>query len=220
VAINLKHPMKLADYQTLIQSLPTHQQAFTTKRATWEKTIGGYSYWPDLFPKGEDVLQISRKDIFDTKDVEIKILKTIMWGYPRGMRGKHFSTVFQKLPELAEKLKSFQGENLSKSEYEAYLRPVFDNTRGLGLSTYSKLLYFFEVKIDSYPCLILDERLLLSFRSGQFEELKYLTSQPKYNPSKWYVDYLRVMHWEAQTLKIKPEKLEQFLFLFAGNLKP
>jgi hypothetical protein len=193
--------MKLKNYQTLIQNLPTRQQSFTTKRATWEKTIEGYPYWPDLFPEGEDVLQLSRKDIFDTQTAETKILKIIMWGYPRGMRGKHFSTILQKLPELADKLKTYRGKDIPKTAYEENLRPIFAKTRGLGLSTYSKLLYFFEMKIDGYPCLILDDRLLRSFRTGQFEELKELPGIPKYKPTKWYVDYLRVMHQEAQKLK-------------------
>ena len=215
--------MPITDYQTLIHELPTRQQAFTARRTTWEniadKVKGFYPYFNQLFPGKDDDIQISRQDIFDPTDTKIKILKTIIWGYPRGMRGNHFASIINHLSELSDLLRNFYGKNISKLDYEDEILPTFKATKGLGLSTYSKLLYFFEIEIDGRPCLILDERLLRIFREGQYAAFEELSNKPKSNPAKWYVDYLRVMNKQAQKLNTQAENLEQFLFLFGGYLK-
>lgn len=215
--------MLLADYQELIQNLPVRQQSFKARFSTWrniaDKVMVFRPYFRQLFYEQKEAIQISRQDIFDTKDIKTKVLKIIIWGYPRGMRGTHFETIMEEFIALVELMEKYQGQNLSSEEYQKVVLPYFKKVPGLGLSTYSKLLYFFELKIDDHPCLILDERLLRTFRAGQFEAFLPLSTKPRYKPETWYVDYLRLMEQQAIQLGTKPENLEQFLFLFGGYLK-
>lgn len=73
--------MKIANYQTLIFSLPVRQQCFTTKRTTWlkaEREINWLADLNDSLFENRKTLTISRQDIFNSNDSIIEsIVKTI-----------------------------------------------------------------------------------------------------------------------------------------------
>jgi len=91
---------------------------------------------------------------------------------------------------------------------------------GLGLSTYSKLMYFRDFKFDGIPALILDERLIRVFKNRVFQEFEMLSRISQHNAGKMYHIYLQVMFELSERYKVDGEQVEQFLFIFGNHLKP
>ena len=139
-----------------------------------------------------------------------KIITALMWGYPTGGRGKNIEKILEKIDELDHLLSSIKGKDLKKSEankvYEA-----FGNIRGLGISTWSKLLYFFDVSIDSYKCQIYDMKIVDSLNKRQFSELG---SQEWKQDNDHYYQYIKFLDEQAKSMDVKPDQIELFLFYY------
>lgn len=213
--------MNIQNYQPLISSLPVREQSFTTLRSTWLKAETESSWLTPLNNKlfnSKEQLILNRQDVFESPNIEEKIIKTIYWGYPRGKRGNHFSNIlksFETLKELCLELK--KKETITSQQYLNLLES-FKKIDGLGLSTYTKILYFLEVKIDHNPCLILDQRIIKVIQQNKYTCFKNLSINA-YNKEIKYPEYLQLINGIAQELDTKPENVEQFLFQF-NNLKP
>lgn len=213
--------MKLSYYQPLIRHLPVREQSFTTKRSTWNKAENENLWLKKLnnhLFKQNDHLTLNRQDVFDSGNLNEKIIKCIYWGYPRGKRGNHFSNIlksFQILEEMGSLLK--HKGTITSDEY-FQLTKNLKTVEGLGLSTFTKILYFLDIKIDNNPCLILDQRVINVIQANQYNCLSYISIN-SYNKVKKYPEYLDLLNRISRDLGTKPENLEQFLFLFS-NLKP
>ncbi len=100
--------MQLSEFQVLIGQMPVRQQAFRSKRATWapfEQHEAIRVVLADLFDKfgKSDEVFLSRGDLFElaqSNDLSPFVLGTIIWGYPRGMRGNHFRDLLQHFNKL------------------------------------------------------------------------------------------------------------------------
>jgi hypothetical protein len=212
--------MKLSNYRTLISHLPVKEQSFTTKKSTWLKAENDYSWLKELnktlFDKYGQ-LTLNRQDVFNSKTIEEIIIKTIYWGYPRGKRGNHFRNILNSFDVLVLHCSQLKdSETITSAEYFKLMND-FKKIEGLGLSTYTKILYFMDIKIDYNPCLILDQRIINVIQTNHYPCFKYLSIN-NYNKEKKYPEYLALMNHLSQELQTKPENLEQFLFLF-NNLK-
>ncbi len=213
--------MNIQNYQPIISNLPVREQSFTTLRSTWMKAEKEYSWLKQLndkFFNSHEQLTLNRQDVFESATIEESIIKTIYWGYPRGKSGNHFANIlksFDTLKELCFELKN--KKRITSQEY-FILVEIFKKIKGLGLSTYSKILYFMELKIDHNPCLILDQRIINVIQQNKYTGFKNL-SIIGYNKEKKYPEYLDLINSIAQELNTKPENVEQFLFQF-NNLKP
>ena len=203
--------MKISTYKTLISNLPVGQQSFSTKRDTWQKAQN------EIF---NETLQVNRKDIFNSSSSMRKlILKTIYWGYPRGMRGNHFVDILKNIEVLETILNEIkQQRDLKTSDFDNLIKKLKCIT-GLGLSTYSKLLYFLDLSINNNPCLILDQRLIDVFNSEFYDDFSDLAKINAYNKEDKYLSYLDITNKLADELQTKGENIEQFLFMFGNNLK-
>jgi hypothetical protein len=212
--------MKLSNYRTLISHLPVKEQSFTTKRSTWFKAENDYFWLKELnktFFDEYGQLTLNRLDVFNSKTIEESIIKTIYWGYPRGIRGNHFRNILNSFDVLVRHCSILKdSETITSAEYFELIND-FKKIEGLGLSTYTKILYFLNIKIDHNPCLILDQRIITMIQQNQYPSFNNLSINT-YNKEKKYPEYLALMNHLSQELKTKPENLEQFLFLF-NNLK-
>ena len=214
----------IKNYSILIQHLPVRQQSETTKRSTWKKAEKEISWLMEfnnnLFGDSETLI-LSRQDILNaTSSTRDLILKTIYWGYPINMRGNHFVNIMHNIEPLEmaiNKLKS--KKNLTDNDFEE-LKNVFKTIPGLGLSTYSKLLYFLNFKINGNPCLILDQRLIDAINGKQFSEYFSLKPLTDYNKESKYSEFLKITNQLANDLQTEGENIEQFLFTYGTNLKP
>lgn len=214
--------MTLFDFQDLIINLPVLRQSFTTKRSNWQKFEQQhlwYSKINDEIFRAESVLKISREDIFKTENLQHRILKTIYWGYPRGMRGNHFSGIIEKIDKLASIIKILKANTNHDANSFETLKNEFQKISGLGLSTYSKILYFSGIQFNNNSSLILDKRLIDVFNNNSFSEFENLPSLSGYNAESYYLDYLKIFSQLSGQLNTNGENLEQFLFIFGNNLK-
>jgi len=213
--------MNLSQYRFLIQSLPVKRQCFTTKRSTWKEDKMSHAEWLTTLNnrifQGEE-LQLSRDDLFSSQgNIRELIIKTIYWGYPRGMRGRNFEKIVSGISVLEAALKV--NSNISTQEYVELVSKVKTEIGGLGPSTLSKILYFSNYRIDGVPCLILDQRLIDVFTCNKFDDLQDLCGIQRINAFEYYPKYIKVFDQLSSTLNVPAENIEQFLFLFGNNLK-
>ncbi len=163
---------------------------------------------------------ISRQDIFDEakanpnlENLEKIFYLTILWGYPTGSNIRvYLSSIVDQMPKLRQILG--QVRECGISDWKTHFNSTDNRIRGLGSSTYSKLLYFLGVKVELYDALILDQQVVKAFRG--FDNLSDLVHL---NPEKDYVCYLRKMDAVAQSLAVPKENVEMFLFTFGSQLK-
>lgn len=215
-------PMNIDRYKILISNLPVRQQCFTTKRMTWTKAENEIHWLNNLNDKlfGDNkTLTISRQDIFETNESREKIIKTIYWGYTAGMRGNHFINILKHIDTIENVLQTLIEKPNSTTKDFKDLTLTFKNVAGLGLSTYSKLLYFFKIAFNDNPCLILDQRLIDVFVSKIYSNFRQIDKIRYYNSDKQYLDYLQIVKITARKLETKGENIEQFLFTYGNNLK-
>lgn len=106
------------------------------------------------------------KDIYK-KDLIEGIIATIVWGYPKGRYpgGKGFNEVFKQLNEISKIILDAQAL-LDKMDAEKIcLR--FSSIRGIGVSTFSKMLYLSETTVREGICLIYDQMVMRAISRSQ-----------------------------------------------------
>jgi hypothetical protein len=109
--------MRLADFTDLISKMPVSNQAFASKRSTWSLYTNGNDAADAALKPFFDAYSIDSENIFlsrgDLRDLGLKthlaafVKATIIWGYPRGMRGHDFKNVashFYALCQLLSRL--------------------------------------------------------------------------------------------------------------------
>ncbi len=214
--------MNIESYKILISNLPVRQQCFTTKRTTWTKAESEIHWLKNLNDRlfgDKKTLTISRQDIFETMEPREAIIKSIYWGYTAGMRGNHFVNILKHIDTIENVLLPLK-ENLNSTTTDFnYLTLTFKNVGGLGLSTYSKLLYFFKISFNGNPCLILDQRLIDVFASKTYSNFQLLNKIRYSNAEKKYLDFLQLTRQLANDIETNGENIELFLFTFGNNLK-
>ena len=183
-------------------------------------------------------IEISREDIFKEKNLEKnlekklekKLIMVLLWGYPTGGRGNNIANILNERKQFIKKLKNTLKDKKNSITQDDYKKLKFkdENTKklkfkGLGLSTMSKILYFFEVKIDNNPCLIFDTQILLSLQKNNIDEFKNVDWEQADEKEEKYFEYLRIVNTiskeKLKKSKIKPEAIELFLFHYNMHFK-
>ena len=156
-----------------------------------------------------DVINLSRAEVKAETDIKTKIMKVLMWGYKKtngSLRPQYFDSIVNHLNVLEPIFADIQNRNLNAAE----INDVFDRFRavkGLGISTYTKLLYFFNVSFEGKKCLILDKWVLKSL--NYFDGFAGTDWQ---KTEVCYLTYLNRMDELAGLHNVSPEQLERFLF--------
>ena len=207
--------MELLELENLIKAIPVRKQASIVNKKSWEKKLKGQAANKELFKeiyKGE----ITREDILKENNPKKKIMMTLMWGYPTGGRGNNISNILKKIEKLSTILS--KDAELTEERFNQLLKKFRENEiKGLGPSTWSKLLYFFNYSIEGNKCLIYDQKIVSSLNRKQFSELA--NDEKKYKKNKNdYLIYLRKIKEWAEKIDAKdsdlPDKIEVFLFYF------
>ena len=135
------------------------------------------------------------------------------------MRGNHFINILKHIDNIENSLlRLIQKANPTTSDFTE-LTANFKNVAGLGLSTYSKLLYFFKIKFNDNFCIILDQRLIDVFASKTYSDFQEISKIRYDNAEKKYLDFLNLIKQLASKIGTEGENIEQFLFIFGNNLK-
>ena len=192
-------------------------QAFTSKRNTWEKYLSKNNdvslILQEIFAN-KNTVRISRADLFNlakSENYKRLIISTIIWGYPQGMRGNHFTTITAEIDTLANLLKeAASGIPDWTAHYSKASKIV-----GLGLSTYTKFLYFVGAKVSTFPCVILDKRIIDTINKEVFAELAPLIGiKAGSNAAKQYGKYLSAIDNAANKYEVTHGQIEMFIFEF------
>lgn len=207
----------IENYARLIENLPWEDQ-----RASFTKD--GSKRWNELlekagikdFDKISKDYKLTRKDVLNESVPQKRVIKTLMWGYPGGGRGQNIKNVLEKLDQIKGLLESIKGESIEKSKLDDVIKE-FDRIEGLGISTWSKLLYFFEVTVVGYgKCQIFDLRIEASLAHMNFEELEEIRKIKQTHKDAFF-KYIKSVNEVAEKLKVKPDAMELFLFEFNLN---
>lgn len=201
----------ISEYKDLISNLPVEQQSSTIKKEIWKRIEykRKAEIERDIFGN-EDSIEISRKDIFAETDITKKIIMILMWGYPTGGRGNNIQNLLKKINDIIDILKSINKKNLTMSEARENIKTL-NRITGLGMSTWTKFLYFFDVSIDSNKCQIFDLKIVASLKKKQFDEFEQKIWKQDIT---FYLEYNKMLNEIAKTLEVSPDRIELFLFLF------
>lgn len=225
--------LRLKDFKSLIACMPVSKRSSIVKKQIWDdikervghKTFSGKvnsvfkdkKYSLDGRKDTKDIM-ISRRDLFSLarkNDIQKFIYATIMWGYPGGMRG-HLKDIVSEINKLSWYLNHIP-KNIRTQDWPDYYKRM-NNIAGLGPSTSTKFLYFLKVSIEGKQILILDDKLINVFNKKVFLDFNDTKKISRGNGMN-YLIYLRRMHETAKKLKVKPDQLEMFLYLFGNSLK-
>ena len=201
---------KLKDYIPLMRLLPVSEHAVTIKKKNWERVFKFNENIEPLFMGGEKII-ISRSDIFSTNNSNEKILKTLMWGYPTARIGN--ADTINKILKKESMIKIER-----HLEHKSITNPCVD---GVGLSTFSKWLYFFKAEHKGIPCIVLDSVVTNAIISGGFKEFEGFIIK-EYSDIEEYPVILEKIWNVARDVGLEEKEmgmLEHFLFLFGNNLK-
>ncbi len=213
-------------YRKLIDELPIEEHGFRIKRETWKNLENSNTWYKeinDLIFKNNVEIYITRgrlKKLAKSDNIAQFILETIYWGYPKGYTdGRNIY-----LPDLLENFKKWEElvQILKKDgkiiDFKTFYKENVEPIKGLGLSTFTKIIYFLETKINGNEALIFDsqivERLSKSqFRNSQFETLNPYNTPKNVKNYELYLEYIKSLATEIETTT---EKIEMFLFIFGG----
>lgn len=218
-------PTNISVYQECIRNLPVRNQAFTTNR-NYEK----WKHIEDIFNWYQNLNNIifdnnltyasSRQNLFNEQIINTeKLLKIFYWGYPKGFQGyTNNVNLISNLELISTELNRIKLiDNLTTNDFLQFHNWT-QGIDGLGISTYSKFLYFCEIRFNNIPAIILDSRLMKVFNNNIFNEYHLLNGISVNNAHNKYIDYLHLTHDLATLMNTNEENIEQFLFIFGNNL--
>jgi hypothetical protein len=140
---------------------------------------------------------------------EEKIIHILMWGYSSGGRGKNIQYALGHLHQIA----SLVNQNTPWPQYYRGLKAI----PGVGISTITKLAYFFHKSFHGHPALILDSQIADILISGTWSGLSGPANTNEKSMEKHYLRYLAETQIIANSLGFSSDKIELFLFLLGKN---
>ena len=199
-------------FSAVVRSLPVSLHSIKVDAAFWQPKFaaaGQLPLWNAIFG-GLPTIRISRNRLltFAYPSPEQKTAEILLWGYPSDMRGI-VSPLLAHLPAIS--LHSSSG-----ADWPDYYQAFDAIPEGIGISTITKLAYFYSRTFTGLGALILDNRLIGSTANWDETALLGLTYQ---NAPASYLNYLKSMHTIAANplLACTPDQLEFFLFALGDS---
>lgn len=205
----------IVEYSGLIKSIPVYNQSAKINKKVWNELLCNEEDIKIELLGGENDFELSREEVLSEDDKEKRIVMALMWGYPTGGRGKNIKDTLTEIDKLKQLLSEAQDLDLTKEQADNLIEQI-DSIHGLGMSTWSKLLYFFNVSIESRRCQIYDLKIVDSLNRQQFCELE--TQEWKHSRNHYY-QYIELVDDLAMRMCVSPEQVELFLFYFNHDYK-
>lgn len=198
-------------FPPLIGNIPVADHSVAVDATYWLPVFtkaGQSTLGASIFPTGTASVRISRKRLLQHPypTLEQKCAEILLWGYPTDQRG----IVSRLLPQLRA---IAAAAPVLAPAWPDYF-DAFDPVQKIGVSTITKLAYFFGITIGGHSALILDSRIIANsarWAEAAIPGLNY-TSAPNLYPS-----YLAQMHGAAAKIGCTPEQLEFFLFALGDS---
>lgn len=207
--------MKITKFKNLINEFPYKNQSFDIKKEIW-KVPSKQTEIDNIF-KDENVITLNRFDLVNSSDnIEEFIIKTLMWGYPTKGRGKNIDKLLntENFNQLVEILKTYQNKNILIEQLTVDIK----NITGLGLSTITKFTNFLGTTINDKKAVILDNQIIEAINTNRFEEFKSIQGISYSNAQNYYFAYISIIDELSKSMKVYPDQIELFLFMFGRNL--
>ncbi len=207
--------MRISDFRNLISELPELQHSFKIKAEHWKPILESSIY--QKFFNDKEFIELNRFDIINSGSSEDLIIKTLLWGYPTVGRGNNISNLleeknFEKLVTLLDSYRKIQNVSFEK------LLKDLKEIKGLGKSTLTKLLFFSYIQVNSLKSIIFDDKIIQVLKSGKFEEFDSFYKLQNITFEKNFTDYLKTISTISESISVKEEQIELFLFIFGNHL--
>ena len=167
--------------------------------------------------KGEYCL--NRIDVFSERDIDKKFLKVLMWGYPKAKvfnTNKCFmSEILKNKSKIIPLIDKLKDNDFNESEFMDKTKEL-SKTNGIGISTFSKLMYFFNVKINGNPCIIFDSRVKNAF--VRYSQTEFLDKYNQQNINS-YPKFVEGISRISNDTGIEADSIEFILFSVSGSDK-
>ena len=194
----------------IIPLIPTAEHSVSVKAATWEGPMddhGLLNHHGAVFG-GNSTVRLSRSRLRKhayPNQVQ-KCLEILMWGWPASSQGNLRLAFLQNVNAIAS-------EAPLASPWPAYYQRV--HIPGIGVSTITKLAYFYGHRFANKPSLILDSRVIAVLANGRWQGAQ-MPGIRYDNAVNRYLDYLTLLSTTASQLRCKPDQIELFLFSWGG----
>lgn len=195
----------------LVSSIPAADHSVSVECATWQQHMvhfGLQAHHRAIFG-GNATVSLSRARLLNHAypNQQQKCLEILLWGYPSRIRHGLRDGFLRNIDEISERAP----QNATWPAYYESLHALGN----LGISTITKLAYFYGHQFGNLPSLILDSRLIEVLAAGRWQGLampgiRYATAAAQF-PA-----YLQTMSRLANEMGCAPDQIELFLFSW-GN---
>ena len=206
--------MKIRAFRSRIHLLDPGSQTITIGQicAKWRSIINLCPIVGDTFRTlrcdENNNLIINRQDVFDTEAIDQRIIKALIWGYPRGMQGtRNLQSIVAHLPQIVQLINDYNQGPLTQERFIAAYRSL-SSISGLKQSTLSKVLYFCNVSIGYNRATIVDANVIEAF--SYFED--YHDASFEKDSAGRYLRQIEKMNSSARRNGLAPDQVELFLF--------
>ena len=209
---------RIKPFAELINAFPVqdHTVRFNTIGDEWQHLFGQCEELSSIFNsihKQEGVYEISRADVFAETDTRRRIIKSLIWGFPNGFRGqRNLSRIFARIINVTEILGALQPRYTRCQMCNLFKE--LTAIPGLGFSTVTKLLYFFNVRVGNYTAVIVDSNVLKVIPN--ISEMKNCPVDP--SPESYYQQAGYINRISEHLGLDSPDKLEYFLFNYGKSI--
>lgn len=208
---------RIKPFAGLINAFPIleHTARFNTIGEEWQQLFGQYVELPAIFgsiQKQEGVYTVSRADVFAEPNTRRKIIKALIWGFPNGYRGMH---TLERIMANMERITDILG-HLNPRYTQRQMCELFRELTaipGLGFSTVTKLLYFFNVRVGNHKAVIVDSNVLKAI--PKINEMKHCPFDC--SPESYYQQVGYINRISTRLGIDSPDKLEYFFFNYGKS---
>lgn len=196
-------------YSGVIQALPVLQHHVDVDAAIWRpvfQSLGQSALFRSIFA-GSAHVSLSRHRLLNHAYANLsqKCAEILLWGYPTNRRG----TGTKALRQLAACTIAAQ----SPSPWPQYCTGF---PKGYGMTTITKIAYFFGRKFNGLPALILDQRVRSVLPRWREVSRPVIPSGPN-GAINNYLNYLKNMVSVATNIGCRPDAVEFFLFSLGSS---
>jgi hypothetical protein len=198
-------------WSQLIPLIPVTDHSVLVEAAIWQPILAqhGLQRMHTAIFGNQPVVRLYRHRLlrFKYPNQNQKCLEVLLWGYPSGGRGNLHYTFLKNLNAISATAPLAQ-------QWPAYYANLHA-LGNLGISTITKLAYFYQHQFNGLPSVILDLRLIEVMANGRWNGL-VMPGLTYGNAHAGYPNYLQVISGLANILGCTPDQVEFTLFTF-GN---
>ena len=159
---------------------------------------------------------LNRKDVFNETDIDKKFIKVLMWGYPDGKTislKNNIPNILKNKRHIIPLINDLKGNNFTTDDFICKTKAL-SKIEGIGTSTLSKLLYFFNVSINEKQCLIFDSRVKNALE--RYTETKCLSNCKKSRINS-YPTFVEGIWKISEEIGLDAESIEFILFSVSNS---